>query len=62
MDAKLSEDLYKLSDDLFRFVFEELNTDSPLAKLPVDLFKLLTDMLCKFAGRAALTLSLLLTL
>ncbi len=39
VEAKLSEDLYRLSDDLFKFVFDELNTDSELARLVVDLFK-----------------------
>ena len=62
VDAKLSDDLYRLKDDLFKFVLDELSTESPLAKLPVDLFKLLMDMLSKLVGRDALLLSLLLRL
>ncbi len=50
VDARLSDDLYKLSVDLFRLQLEPpLNTDNPaaLVMLPVDLPRILLDILCR---------------
>lgn len=62
VDAKLSEDLYKLNEDLFKLVFDALNSERPLAKLPVDLFKLLLDTFLRLVDFEAFPLSLLLIL
>ena len=50
VEARLSDDLYKLRLDLFRLQLEPpLNTDNPaaLVMLPVDLPRILLDMLCR---------------